>query len=148
MPPDRRSPATRLAYCPSCGDLERIPGASSGTGADGSDECVGRDARDVRDARDGCDARDEPDPCDRCDVCGSGGRVRVNAPGTVYTFTVVHVGAPGVATPYALGYVDFEPEVRVFGRLPPRDAQIGMRVVPTPFPDGMSFERYREDRVL
>lgn len=82
---------------------------------------------------------------DRCDSCGVNGVVRIEAEGTVYTFTVVHVGAPGIATPYALGYVDLEPDVRVFGRLAVGDAEIGRRVTPVFHADGLFFERCREE---
>lgn len=128
MARDGRSTEARATYCPACGDLEHPLGADVGSGGSGGGgECAGGGV---------------------CGVCGSGGRVRMGARGTVYTFTVVYVGAPGIATPYALGYVDFEPGVRVFGRLPVDDPEIGMRVVPVPVADGLSFERYREEREL
>jgi len=55
------------------------------------------------------------------------------------------VGTPGVPTPYALGYVDFEPGARAFGRLAVADAEIGRCVVPVFKPEGLFFERPRKD---
>lgn len=79
------------------------------------------------------------DSVDVCAGCGASGPLRVDPEGTVYTFTVVHAGAPDMATPYALGYVDFDRGVRAFGRLSVGDAEIGRRVVPTTGPDGLLF---------
>ena len=57
--------------------------------------------------------------------------------GTLYTFTIVHVAAPGTETPYALGYVDFAEGARVFGRIVPEDhLAVGMMVRVVPVPGG------------
>ncbi|MHB8867669.1 MAG: Zn-ribbon domain-containing OB-fold protein [Thermoleophilia bacterium] len=80
-----------------------------------------------------------------CDRCGADELIRIDGVGTVYTCTVVHVGTPGVETPYALAYVDFEPGARAFGRLAVADAEIGRRVVPVFKPEGLFFERFREE---
>lgn len=78
-----------------------------------------------------------------CGECGRGRLVPIDPEGTVYTYTVVHVGAPDIGTPYVIGYVDFEGGVRAFGRLAMDDAQIGTRVLPVPGADGLYFERGR-----
>lgn len=58
--------------------------------------------------------------------------------GSLYTFTVVHVGKDA---PYGLAMVDFEPGIRVFGRLvfdttsPPR-LGTPVRVIPFQLGDG------------
>jgi len=59
--------------------------------------------------------------------------------GVLYTYTVVHPGRD--KTPYALAMVDFEPGVRVFGRLMlATDAQLPLgstvRLIPHSLPDG------------
>jgi uncharacterized OB-fold protein len=43
--------------------------------------------------------------------------VPVTGPGTVYSYTVIHLSPKSGLTPYALGYVDFPGPVRIFGRL-------------------------------
>src|SRR5262249_7457951 len=43
--------------------------------------------------------------------------VPVEGDGTVYSFTIIHPGAKTGLPPYALGYVDFDGPVRIFGRL-------------------------------
>ncbi|MFQ5341084.1 MAG: Zn-ribbon domain-containing OB-fold protein [Anaerolineae bacterium] len=67
-----------------------------------------------------------------CSVCahqGGGEPVELGPEGTLYTFTVVYAAAPGVETPYALGYVDFAAGARVFGRIVTGDNPVvGMRV--------------------
>lgn len=65
--------------------------------------------------------------------------VAIGPNGRLYTYTVVHPGKE--ASPYALAMVDFEPGVRVFGRLVHNTANppvIGgtVRVVPFELPDG------------
>jgi uncharacterized OB-fold protein len=65
--------------------------------------------------------------------------VAIGPKGTLYTYTVVHPGKD--KTPYAMAMVDFEPNVRAFGRLV-LDAgnapKIGstVRVVPFDMADG------------
>lgn len=67
-----------------------------------------------------------------CNTCGHRGTsepVEVSHEGTLYTFTIVHAAAPGVATPYALGYVDFAEGARAFGRIVSGEKlAVGMRV--------------------
>ncbi|MDB5900155.1 MAG: hypothetical protein JWP41_3757 [Ramlibacter sp.] len=58
--------------------------------------------------------------------------------GRLYTFTTVH---PGKAPSYSLAMVDFDPGLRVFGRLLTRDGVMPaldspVRVVPFTLPDG------------
>lgn len=43
--------------------------------------------------------------------------VPVAGVGTVYSFTVIHPSAKSGLAPYALGYVDFDGALRIFGRL-------------------------------
>ncbi len=72
--------------------------------------------------------------------------------GKLYTYTVVHVGKD--KPPYGLAMVDFEPGVRVFGRLVldsgiAPDFGCDMRVVPFTLPDGSTdyaFEPVQGDR--
>ncbi|SPA33127.1 conserved hypothetical protein [Cupriavidus taiwanensis] len=59
--------------------------------------------------------------------------VPVAGVGTVYSFTVIHPAPKAGLPPYALGYVDFEGPVRIFGRLVGKDRpEIGDRYVPRP----------------
>ncbi len=59
--------------------------------------------------------------------------VPVSGIGTVYSFTVIHPAPKTGLPPYALGYVDFEGPVRIFGRLQGKDRPaIGDRYVPRP----------------
>lgn len=54
-----------------------------------------------------------------CSVCMSEdlARAAMSRRGTLYAFTVVHVGPKDWAKPYLLGYVDLENGVRVFSHL-------------------------------
>lgn len=56
---------------------------------------------------------------DVCHVCMSETMVRfvLEGEGRLYSYTVLHVGRPGWRRPLALGYVDFDDNVRVFGPL-------------------------------
>jgi uncharacterized OB-fold protein len=57
--------------------------------------------------------------------------VPVRGPGVVYSFTVIHPSAKSSQAPCALGYVDFEGPVRIFGRLQGRPRPtIGERYAP------------------
>lgn len=59
--------------------------------------------------------------------------VPVRGAGTVYSFTVIHPAPKTGLPPYALGYVDFDGPVRIFGRLQGKDRPvIGDRYVPQP----------------
>lgn len=67
--------------------------------------------------------------CNACAHRGESEPIELSPGGILYTFTIVHVAAPGVETPYALGYVDFIEGARVFGRIIPWDnLAVGMRV--------------------
>lgn len=56
--------------------------------------------------------------------------VPVTGAGTVYSFTIIHPSAKTGLQPYALGYVDFDGPVRIFGRLAGKDRPaIGDRYV-------------------
>lgn len=55
-------------------------------------------------------------------ICSScGGQEFTIAPlanvGNLYAYTIVHVAPPGYPSPYAIGYVDFPEQVRVFGQI-------------------------------
>lgn len=53
--------------------------------------------------------------------------------GTVYSFTIIHPSPKSGLPPYALGYVDFEGPVRIFGRLVGKERPgIGDRYMPVP----------------
>ena len=59
--------------------------------------------------------------------------VPVQGVGTVYSFTIIHPAPKTGQPPYALGYVDFDGPVRLFGRLQGKDRpRIGDRYVPQP----------------
>jgi uncharacterized OB-fold protein len=62
--------------------------------------------------------------------------------GTVYSWTVIHPAAKTGQAPYALGYVDFDGPVRIFGRLNGKERPaIGDRYRATPHADyGYAFE--------
>ncbi len=78
-----------------------------------------------------------------CSVCARRGRgepVELSREGNLYTYTVVYVAAPGMETPYALGYVDFAEGARVFGRIVPGEGlAVGMKVQVVSGPDGDTF---------
>jgi uncharacterized OB-fold protein len=54
-----------------------------------------------------------------CPACRSGDlhEVALSAEGTLYSFTVIHVGPAGAEVPYTLGYVDLPEDVRVLARI-------------------------------
>lgn len=58
-------------------------------------------------------------PClpDASPLAGHHTTVELPPIGEVYSFTVIHPGAKSGLAPYALGYVDLEGPVRIFGRL-------------------------------
>lgn len=66
----------------------------------------------------GCETRIYP-VLTACPQCG--GRDFVASPlpavGTLYCYSVVHMGPKGVDTPYTIGYVDLSDGLRVFGRI-------------------------------
>jgi len=43
--------------------------------------------------------------------------VPVSGAGTLYSFTIIHPSPKSGQAPYALGYVDFDGPLRIFGRL-------------------------------
>lgn len=68
------------------------------------------------------------------------GDVLLDPLGTVYSYTIVHLGRAGTKTPYGIGVVDFSHGVRIVGRLyawdaVPRDKLIGSDVVAALDPD-------------
>lgn len=68
----------------------------------------------------GCgDVAHPPAPCELCGIETE--PVEVARQGTLYSFTVIHRAAPGVEVPYALGYADLEPGLRLFARVTPID---------------------------
>ncbi|CAG2128548.1 Zn-ribbon domain-containing OB-fold protein [Cupriavidus plantarum] len=50
--------------------------------------------------------------------------VPVTGAGSVYSFTIIHPSAKSGLQPYALGYVDFDGPVRIFGRLEGKDRPV------------------------
>ncbi|EEA03087.1 protein of unknown function DUF35 [Burkholderia sp. H160] len=54
-----------------------------------------------------------------CPQCGNCGFVASPLPalGTLYSYSVVHMGPKGVDVPYIVGYVDLSEGLRVFGRI-------------------------------
>ena len=78
--------------------------------------------------------------------------VAIGPIGGLYTYSVIHVSRD--QGPYALAMVDFEPGVRVFGRMlyePGNEPLLGadMRIVPFDLPDGTpdyAFEAVKEGR--
>lgn len=83
-----------------------------------------------------------------CSACGRRDEHRpfqLTPEGTLYTFTIVHAAAPGVETPYALGYVDLVDGPRLFGRIASGDQlAVGIKVWLVPGPDGRSDEAWFE----
>jgi uncharacterized OB-fold protein len=68
--------------------------------------------------------------CSRC-LCGDVERVPLSGSGTLYTYTVIHQSLPQFETPYILGYVDLDDNVRVAGQLAGVDVddlKLGMRL--------------------
>jgi uncharacterized OB-fold protein len=68
--------------------------------------------------------------CSRC-LNGDVQRVPLCSSGTLYTYTVIHQSLPQFETPYILGYVDLDDNVRVAGQLVDVQAdalELGMRV--------------------
>jgi uncharacterized OB-fold protein len=65
-----------------------------------------------------------------CPVCMSEDVAREPMPreGTLYSFTVVHVGPTTWEKPFAVGYVDLSNGVRVFSHLRGSELQIGQPV--------------------
>jgi uncharacterized OB-fold protein len=54
-----------------------------------------------------------------CSSCGGSifGRSALPENGTLYSYTVIHSAPAGYLSPYAVGYVDFAGNVRVFGHV-------------------------------
>lgn len=80
--------------------------------------------------------------CSRC-LRGDLERVPLCSSGSLYTYTVIHQSLPQFETPYVLGYVDLDDNVRVAGQLVDVDVdalELGMRVntvvEPRQNPDG------------
>lgn len=71
-----------------------------------------------------CQRRFFPDVrvCPYCFEQGALDRTRVFGPGTLYSYSTVHVAPKQFRPPYTIGYVDFEPNLRVFGRIQTEDA--------------------------
>jgi uncharacterized OB-fold protein len=68
--------------------------------------------------------------CSRC-LCGDLERVPLCSSGSLYTYTVIHQSLPQFQTPYILGYVDLDDNVRVAGQLVDVDVdalELGMRL--------------------
>lgn len=65
--------------------------------------------------------------------------VRIGTSGRVYSYTVMHPNPKTGAAPYALGYVDLDDEVRLFGRIA-GDVAIGSECQAVPDADyGYAF---------
>ena len=54
--------------------------------------------------------------CSRC-LCGDVERVPLSSSGSLYTWTVIYQSLPQFETPYILGYVDLDDNVRVAAQL-------------------------------
>jgi uncharacterized OB-fold protein len=101
-----------------------VPGTLE-VGADGKGYLVGGRCP-------GCGAHYFParSVCSRC-LCGDVQRVPLCSSGTLYTYTVVHQSLPQFETPYIIGYVDLDDNVRVAGQLVDVHAdelELGMRL--------------------
>jgi benzoylsuccinyl-CoA thiolase BbsA subunit len=55
--------------------------------------------------------------CPHCHAQGAMREARVGRSGRVYTATAIHQGPSGYKTPYRVGYVDIEDNMRVFAHL-------------------------------
>ena len=87
--------------------------------------------------------------CSRC-LCGDLEIVPLCSTGTLYTYTVIHQSLPQFETPYILGYVDLDDNVRVAGQIFGVDVdalELGMRVTiqvePRDNPDGKQVLWFR-----
>lgn len=75
---------------------------------------------------------------DLCPGCLGPARPRaLSASGTLYSFSVVHIGPPERAVPYTVGYVDLPEGARLFAHLETPDADqlacdipVALRLVP------------------
>lgn len=75
-------------------------------------------------------------PAAACSGCGGVAvePVALSATGTLYSYSVLHVGARGWPAPYILAYVDLPEKVRVFGHVDadPAALALDMKVAITP----------------
>jgi len=57
-------------------------------------------------------------------------QIKLSRTGKLYSYSFIHVGQRGIKSPYAIGYVDFPEEVRIYGQLaiPPESLKLGMDV--------------------
>jgi uncharacterized OB-fold protein len=88
--------------------------------------------------------------CDRCGGAGDQEPTPLPQSGTLYTYSEVHVAPEGFDVPFVVGYVDFEPDVRVLAQIEGSAAElaVGDEVEATvgiirTFPDGRSLSSYR-----
>jgi benzoylsuccinyl-CoA thiolase BbsA subunit len=58
-------------------------------------------------------------PKSLCSACGKADTVTVALPrrGRLYSFSTIHIAPPGLPTPYTVGFVDFDNDVRVFAQI-------------------------------
>ncbi len=83
-----------------------------------------------------------PEVCRSCGQAGRGESIEIPEEGTLYTFTVVYAAPAGVNTPYAIGYVDFDRAIRIFGRIMPCDdlkVEMRVRLARGPFDGKITF---------
>ncbi|MDA8233349.1 MAG: OB-fold domain-containing protein [Clostridia bacterium] len=53
-----------------------------------------------------------------CPGCWSDlNQIKLSRQGTLYSYSVIHIGQPGIKTPYVVGYIDFPENVRIYGQL-------------------------------
>ena len=96
-----------------------LAGTALGKGTDGQPVLIGT-------ACNACNARIFP-PVAVCPACMSEDVKLEQMPreGTLYSFTIVHVGPPTWVKPFALGYVDLKNGVRVFSHLAGSSLKLG-----------------------
>lgn len=99
----------------------------------------------------GCSKRFFP-AVDFCDACDGDAfeAIELEPRGTLYSYSEIHVAPKYFPTPYVVGYVDFGPDLRVFGQIEDAasDLAVDCPVVPVLGPvrrtsDGEIIEGYR-----
>ncbi|WP_206811708.1 Zn-ribbon domain-containing OB-fold protein [Paradesulfitobacterium ferrireducens] len=57
-------------------------------------------------------------------------QIRLSRTGKLYSYSIIHVGQRGIKAPYAVGYVDFPENVRIYAQLaiPHDQIKLGMDV--------------------
>lgn len=68
---------------------------------------------------------------DMCPDCWSNTKqVKLSRTGKLYSYSIIHVGSPGVPTPYVIGYIDMPEDLRVYSiiDIDPKKVKVGMEL--------------------